>query len=147
MQGYSNGLPLSRDHLVFVYVYNNYISIHVGDCYVLVNSDVITTCPVENHLILVMKTSVWFRCQTVLFLLTLYKFHVACFLLCFKQRIKQVRKQVFLCDIQWFQALRLTSQVKCSFLAIKLWWPTSSATASHFKNSSASCVGSSFSYK
>ena len=47
---------------MFVYVYNNYISIHVGDCYVLVNSDVITTCPVEDHLILVMKTSVWFRC-------------------------------------------------------------------------------------
>lgn len=69
MQGYSNGLPLSRDHLVFVYVYNNYISIHVGDCYVLVNSDVITTCPVEDHLILVMKTSVCFRCQTVLFYL------------------------------------------------------------------------------
>ena len=64
-----NGLPLSRDHLVFVYVYNNYISIHVGDCYVLVNSDVITTCPVEDHLILVMKTSDWFRCQTVLFYL------------------------------------------------------------------------------
>lgn len=40
--------------------------------------------------------------------------------------------------------MRLRSQAKCSFLAIKLRWPTSSATASHFKNSSASCVGSSF---